>query len=260
MVAVENVIEAVCAAKEIISSPEYTGRITEKGVADYVTGVDIAVQHKIKNELNALYPEIQFIGEEEGEQNADFSKPHWILDPIDGTTNLIHGFPCYTVSLALCRDGETVLGIVYHPCADTVYYAVRGGGAFSLNVNRKKEIRVSTAQSLEKSLVSIGTTPYHKANVEPNCKRFANVLKKAQDIRRTGSAALELAYVACGITDGFFEKLLRPWDFAAGILLVTEAGGKVTTFEGDNVCADKTNSIAATNGMIHAELLSALNI
>ena len=191
--------------------------VKEKGVADYVTQVDVAVQNFLKEELYKLYPEIQFLGEETGLQQMN-TDSYWILDPVDGTTNLIHDYHHSVVSLALCQQNEIVLGIVYDPYHDEVFSAVKGEGSF-LN---GKPIHVSS------------------------------------DIRRLGSAALELAYTACGRQDGYFEVYLNPWDYAAGILLVEEAGGKVTDWIGNKLNPRQGNQVIGTNGNIHQELLRIL--
>ena len=233
----QRIIYLVKETKEIITNREMAAHVKEKGVADYVTQVDVAVQNFLKEELYKLYPEIQFLGEETGLQQMN-TDSYWILDPVDGTTNLIHDYHHSVVSLALCQQNEIVLGIVYDPYHDEVFSAVKGEGSF-LN---GKPIHVSSAKKLSKE----------------NFTRFLKVYENSQDIRRLGSAALELAYTACGRQDGYFEVYLNPWDYAAGILLVEEAGGKVTDWIGNKLNPRQGNQVIGTNGNIHQELLRIL--
>ena len=178
----------------------------------------------------------------------------WILDPVDGTTNLIHDFRASALSLALWQDGDIRMGLVYQPYTEEMFTAVRGEGAFLNGV----PIRVSAEDKLSNSLLSIGTSPYHKELADANFKKFAQVFKRCADIRRMGSAALELAYTACGRLDGFFERGLKPWDFGAGVLLVEEAGGQVTDFSGRPIDKTKPADILASNGRIGGQIREAL--
>lgn len=245
----QDIIALVRKAKIFVENREMAAHVKVKGQADYVTQVDTNIQNFLHEELGRLAPEIQFLGEEEGlhEMTGD---TYWILDPIDGTTNLIHDYQHSVISLGLYDKGEIILGIVYDPFREDVYYAQKGKGSF-LNGN---PIYVSGAETLGETIISIGTSPYDRELTEENFRRFQRVFEKSQDIRRTGSAALDLAYVACGRTGGFFETLLSPWDFAAGMLLVTEAGGKVTDFAGKELNFLQRGSVAATNGKVHEEL------
>lgn len=253
MIAMQDILALVKRTKTFVENRERAGHIKVKGPADYVTQVDTDIQSFLSQELGRLVPEIQFLGEEEGlhEMNAD---TYWILDPIDGTTNLIHDYQHSVVSLGLYDKGEIILGVIYDPFREDVYHAQKGKGSF-LNGN---PIHVSDAGALRETIITIGTSPYNRELTDENFSRFKRVFEKSQDIRRTGSAALDLAYVACGRTGGFFEPLLSPWDFAAGMLLVTEAGGMVTGFSGEPVNLLKRGSVVATNGKIHEELRGLL--
>lgn len=226
--------------------------VREKGVADYVTQVDLAVQDFMKKELHTLAPEIQFLGEETGLQRMD-ADSYWILDPVDGTTNLMHDYQHSVVSLALCHKQEIVLGIVYDPFHDELFSAVKGEGSF-LN---GKPIHVSAAKTLSETIIGVGTAKRELA--KENFARFLKVYEKAQDIRRIGSAALELAYTACGRQGGYFEVYLNPWDYAAGMLLVEEAGGKVSDWDGRKLDPAQGGQVAGTNGQVHDELLHLLS-
>lgn len=253
IIAVQDILALIKKTKTFVENRERASHIKVKGPADYVTQVDTDIQSFLAKELGRLAPEIQFLGEEEGlhEMTAD---TYWILDPIDGTTNLIHDYQHSVVSLALYDKGEIVMGIIYDPFREDVYYAQKGKGSF-LNGT---PIHVSEAGTLGETIISIGTSPYDRELTEENFQRFQRIFEKSQDIRRTGSAALDLAYVACGRTGGFFETLLSPWDFAAGMLLVTEAGGQVTDYTGEPLNLLKRGSVVATNGKVHEELRGLL--
>ncbi|MBD5449268.1 MAG: inositol monophosphatase [Lachnospiraceae bacterium] len=252
--AVQAVLALVKRTKTFVENREMAGHIKVKGPADYVTQVDTDIQNFLSCELGKLTPDIQFLGEEEGlhEMPGD---TYWILDPIDGTTNLIHDYQHSVVSLGLYEKGEITLGVIYDPYREDIYHAQKGQGSF-LN---GRPIHVSETETLRETIVSIGTSPYDRELTEVNFRRFQRVFEKSQDIRRTGSAALDLAYVACGRTGGFFESLLSPWDFAAGMLLVTEAGGKVTDYAGESLNLLQRGSVIATNGKVHEELKALVN-
>ena len=250
---IAEIIELVKKTKTFVDNRAMADHVKVKGLADYVTQVDTNIQNFLARELSRIAPDIQFLGEEEGLHEMG-SDTYWILDPIDGTTNLIHDYQHSTVSLGLYSKGEIVLGIIYDPFREDVYYARKGGGSF-LN---GKQIHVSGAKTLSETIVAFGTATYQKELAEENFRRLEHVHAKSQDIRRTGSAALDLAYVACGRTGGFFEIRLQPWDFAAGMLLVTEAGGKITDFEGKPLNLLRPGSVLATNGEIHEELLEKM--
>lgn len=246
---IQEIIALVKETKAFVENRERAGHIKTKGRADYVTQVDTDIQSFLARELGRRFPGIQFLGEEEGlhEMSGD---TYWILDPIDGTTNLIHDFQHSVVSLALCEKGEITLGVIYDPFREDVYHAQKGRGSF-LNGS---PIHVSEAGDLSETIISVGTSPYDRELTDKNFQRIRRVFDKAQDIRRVGAAAMDLAYVACGRVGGFFEPRLSPWDFAAGMLLVEEAGGKVTDFAGESMGFSRKGSIVASNGKIHEEL------
>lgn len=247
----QSIISLVKETQGIIKNREMAARVREKGIADYVTQVDIAVQDFLKTALHELEPDIQFLGEETGLQrmNAD---SYWILDPVDGTTNLMHDYQHSVVSLALCRNKEIVWGVVYDPFHDELFSAAKGEGSF-LNGS---PIHVSSAQKLSETIIGIGTAKRELA--KENFSRFLKVYENSQDIRRLGSAALELAYTACGRQGGYFEAYLNPWDYAAGMLLVQEAGGKVSDWNGKELDPAQGSHVVGTNGNVHEELLRLL--
>lgn len=252
---VTRIIELVKKVKPLFLDHERAAQVTVKGVADFVTQVDYQVQELIREGLAQMYPDVQFMGEEKDNSAIDFSGSVWILDPVDGTTNLIHDYKCSALSLALCRSRQMELGIIYQPYTDELFWAVRGEGAY-LN---GAPIHVSNVDTMDRSLIAVGTSPYNHEMADRNFEDFKRVFLQCSDIRRNGSAAVELAQVACGRTDAFFERILRPWDFAAGMLLVQEAGGTVTGYQGEVVDVSTQYPIVASNGLIGDELIRLLS-
>lgn len=248
---IQRIISLIKETKGIITNRDMASHVKEKGVADYVTQVDLAVQDFLKKALHSLTPDIQFLGEETGLQRME-SDSYWILDPVDGTTNLMHDYQHSVVSLALCRQKEIVMGIVYDPFHDELFSAVKGEGSLLNGI----PIHVSSAQKLSETIIGVGTAKRELA--KENFSRFLQVYENSQDIRRLGSAALELAYTACGRQGGYFEVYLNPWDYAAGMLLIQEAGGTVTDWVGNALDPAMGSQVAGTNGHIHEELLNLL--
>ena len=242
----EEVLAIVKEAGSLLFDRQEASCITVKGVADYVTQVDFHVQEFIRTRLEERWPDVQFMGEEKDNSDLDFGKAVWILDPVDGTTNLIHGFMHSAISLALCEQGRVSCGVIYLPFTGECFYAQRGKGAY----RDGERIHVSEAAAMQDSLISVGTAPYAHEYADYNFDLFKRIFLDCQDIRRIGSAAIELAYVASGRLDAFFERDLKPWDFAAGLLLVEEAGGTGTDFEGKDVIAWQRGSILGSNGKI----------
>jgi myo-inositol-1(or 4)-monophosphatase len=220
-------------------------RIHHKGAINLVTDVDIACQNAIISVIKERFPEDEIIAEE---QLNDFegSGNRWIIDPVDGTTNYAHGYPFFCTSIAYATGGTVIAGVVYNPVIKELFFASQGKGAY-LNGNR---ITVSSINNLRQSLLATGF-PYDIAtNPDNNIDHFVNFLFEAQAVRRDGSAALNLSYVACGRFDAFWELHLNPWDIAAGALIVEEAGGHVTGLRGENLDIYK-GDVLATNGLIH---------
>lgn len=242
-------------AGELFSDEKKKEEILVKGKADFATQVDFAVQDFLYRELGNMYPEVQFLGEEGEKEQWDRTKPAWILDPVDGTTNLIHDMKMSVISLALWDGKDLAFGCIYNPYQKEICTAVRGQGA---RLNGKK-VSVSKASKLEDCLLAIGTTPYDKELYGDRIfERMKRMYLSCRDIRRTGSAALDLFCIAAGKTGGYFEYYLKPWDFAAGMLLVEEAGGKVTDPDGNRPFPGEPADIVATNGRVHDELLELL--
>jgi myo-inositol-1(or 4)-monophosphatase len=231
-------------------------KVSEKGHNDFVTEVDKAAEQAIIEVLKTAYPDHAFLGEESGPSSNlhDENENVWIIDPIDGTTNFIHGFPQYCVSIALQQRGQITQAVVYDPTRNDLFTATKGAGAY-LN---EKRIRVSRRDKMAESLIGTGF-PYRDTDqLDEYMKMFRIMTERCAGLRRPGAAALDLAYVACGRLDGFFEKGLQTWDMAAGSLLITEAGGIVGTFDGESDYLYKGNVLAGTP-KIFAQMVALLS-
>ena len=230
-------------------------QVSNKGDIDLVTEADLAAERLIVERIRTHYPRHAILAEESGETEghggAD-SEWKWVVDPLDGTTNYAHGYPCFCVSVALEHLGRVVLGVVYDPTRDETFAAERGEGA-TLNGRR---IRVSDVSELNRAMLCTGF-PYDVRERAEFARHFANFIMTAQAVRRDGSAALDLAYVACGRFDGFWEEGLRPWDVAAGVVLIEEAGGRVTHYD-NTPFHIYTPPVAASNGLVHDAMLRVL--
>jgi myo-inositol-1(or 4)-monophosphatase len=212
--------------------------VTDKGQYDFVTEADKLAEQEIIREIRKAYPDHAIWGEESGKIGK--SRYVWVIDPIDGTSNFMRGFPHCSVSIAMMEDGVIQHGVVYDPVRDEIFHASKGGGAY-LNDRR---IRVSPRLGLPGALIATGFPFRQRARFATQMRMVKALLEDAEDLRRTGSAALDLAYVACGRLDGYFEYGLMPWDMAAGALLVREAGGVVLDFDGGDTWFDHGNLIA----------------
>jgi len=225
-----------------------------KGPIDLVTNFDNRAQEMIFNRLRESFPDHGFLAEE-GLNHREGQEFRWIIDPLDGTTNYAHGVPIFCVSIGLEFQGKMILGVVYDPMQDELFHALAGEGA----CRNGKEIHVSSEADLGRSLLATGF-PYD-VRVSPvnNAVHFDNFLTRAQAIRRCGSAALDLCYVACGRFDGFWELKLHPWDVAAGGLIAQEAGSRLSDFDGREFSIYKPEALA-TNGLIHGQMMRVLQM
>jgi myo-inositol-1(or 4)-monophosphatase len=222
--------------------------IEYKGDVDLVTEADRASEALIMDRIQARFPRHDVLGEE-GARRETGSDYKWYVDPLDGTTNFAHGFPVFSISLGLEHKGQMIAGVVYDPARGEMFAAEKGSGAY-LNQRR---MHVSKTTDLSESLLATGF-PSHKRHKNPNIHFYHQITLRTHGVRRAGSAALDLASVASGRFDGFWEFNLNPWDLSAGVLLVEEAGGQVTGFFGQPFrLADR--DVVATNGLIHADLL-----
>lgn len=227
--------------------------IEHKNPIDLVTDADRAAEQCAIDRLSAQFPSHRFLAEERGRVEHSTSPYLWIIDPLDGTTNFAHGFPFYCVSIGLEYRGHCVLGVVFDPSRNELFTATEGGGA-CLNGQR---IDVSQTASLDNSLLVTGFAYDIRETANNNLDHFARFALKAQGIRRTGSAALDLCYVAAGRFDGFWEVKLHPWDMAAGSVILREAGGKLTNFDGEALSI-YGQELVASNGHIHPAMLTVL--
>jgi len=240
---------AQCAGKYVYNRFNQAVTVDYKGKTNLVTQVDHKAEEMIISIIRDVFPDHRILAEESPELVSD-SPYRWIIDPLDGTTNFVHGVPIFSVSIAVEYQNEVYMGVVYDPCRQELFSAIKGHGAY-LN---KEAIRVSATPSLIKSLTATGFPYETDAIFDANMKIFRAVYKKSQGVRRGGSAALDLCYVAAGRFDGFWEFSLNPWDVAAGALLIMEAGGKVEDVYGQPFSIQNASRIVATNGKIHCEL------
>jgi myo-inositol-1(or 4)-monophosphatase len=218
-----------------------------------VTDVDRASENNIIKKIRSSFGDHEILAEESGRNKLD-SEYRWIIDPLDGTTNFVHSFPFFCVSIALVRKKEIILGVVYDPMRDELFLAESGHPAY-LNGRR---IKVSPINKLAKSLLATGFAyDINKTCIKDNINNFTRLLKSSQAVRRAGSAALDLCYVACGRFDGYWEMYLKPWDTAAASFIVRRAGGKVTQFNGTKYDV-YDNNVVASNGLIHRDMVKIL--
>ena len=231
-------------------------QVSNKGAIDLVTEADLASEKLIIERIRSHYPRHAILAEESG-ASEDSGNPlaaewKWIIDPLDGTTNYAHGYPCFCVSIGVERAGKLELGVVYDPMRNEMFAAERGQGA-TLN---ERPVRVSKVDDLGRAMLCTGF-PYNVRERPDFARDFTNFTMHAQAVRRDGSAALDLAYIACGRFDGFWEDGLNPWDLAAGVLLIEEAGGRVTDFNGTALDIYSAKVIAS-NGLIHDSMRQVL--
>jgi myo-inositol-1(or 4)-monophosphatase len=228
-------------------------QVSLKGPANFVTAADHRVEEILREELGKARPGYGFLGEEGGRKEGTDKTHTWIVDPLDGTTNFLHGIPQFAISIGLEREGTIVAGLVYNPANDELFTAERGKGAF-LNDRR---LRVASRKRLADAVIACGLPHYGRGDLDVGRKELAAVQEKVAGLRRFGAAALDLAWIAAGRLDGYWERNLSPWDTAAGLLLVREAGGFVTDLNGGNAIFE-TGHIVAGNEAIHEALVRLL--
>jgi myo-inositol-1(or 4)-monophosphatase len=227
-------------------------QIDRKGAIDLITQYDLESEKLLVEAIHETFPDDAILAEEEGELGEGTAR--WLIDPLDGTTNFTHGLPIFTISIAWAHDLNPLLGVVYDPMQDELFHALRSGGAW-LNGRR---LSVSRESNLEDSLLVTGFPYDIRTNPENNLDHYAAFALRTRGVRRLGAASLDLAYVAAGRFDGYWEMRLWPWDWAAGMLLVQEAGGKITRTDGAPDVFAQPTSMLATNGLIHAAMVQIL--
>ncbi len=224
-------------------------QVSKKGPGDFVSAADHRVEAVLRTELKKARPDYGFLFEEAGAvEGAD---PHnvWIIDPLDGTTNFLHGIPHFAISIGLVRDGEPVAGVIFQPLSDEMFCAEKGGGTY---VNERR-LRVSARRKMDEAVITTGIPHQGRPEHQHYLKQLAAIMEATAGVRRFGSAALDLAYVAAGRCDGFWEIGLKPWDIAAGIIMVREAGGYVSDLDGGHEML-KSGNILAANDHLHLPL------
>lgn len=229
-------------------------RLDFKGAVNPVTETDTAAEALILSRLRAAFPDHAILGEETGGSPWDVPGPIWLVDPLDGTNNFAHGFPHFCVSIGMMTGGKLQVGVVYDPLRDELFAAQRGVGA-TLNGN---PIHVTPVARLADAFLATGFGYNRRVAADNNTRRLDDFLRRSQGVRRAGSAALDMAYVACGRFDGYWESSLSPWDLAAGVLLVQEAGGRCSDYTGGTSHLHSGREVLVSNGLIHAEMLRVL--
>ncbi|MBI1933785.1 MAG: inositol monophosphatase [Ignavibacteriales bacterium] len=249
---------------KIISVSKEAGEIIKNGfksnisiefktdASNIVTNIDKASEKVITDFIKKEYPNHTIIAEETGlnEKNSEYK---WIIDPLDGTTNFAHGLPIFSISIGVQKNEETIYGVIYDVMQDKVFSAEKGSGAFENNV----KIKVSENSNLSESLLVTGFPYEVKNNYEEAIIHFTTFLKKSRAVRRLGSAAIDFCFVANGVFDGFWESKLNSWDVCAGLILVEEAGGKISNYSGNPVTVNSPNFLA-TNGKVHSQMIEVL--
>lgn len=228
-------------------------QVSRKGPADFVSNADKRAEEILYDQLIKARPTYSFLMEERGEVQGTDGQHRWIIDPLDGTTNFLHSIPLFAVSVALERNGEIVAGVIYNPISDELYTAERGGGAWLNN----RRMRVAGRKNLSDAVICTGIKTTGKADDVRTLKQLSMISPASAGIRRTGAASLDMAWVAAGRFDGYWEGLLHPWDIAAGILMVREAGGFVSDYAGKNTNLFN-GEVVAGNEPIHKALLKAI--
>jgi myo-inositol-1(or 4)-monophosphatase len=249
----EVAIQAARAAGDVLRQWSRRFTVKEKGPANLVTEADFAAQETIVRIIESRFPDHGFLGEEQLERSPTGEPFRWIVDPLDGTANYVHGFPYFAVSIGLERAGEMLVGVVYDPTRDEMFVAQKGRGSWLNDV----QIQPSPVDNLQKAFV-VASLPSAVEATHPAVARMLRVLPHAQTVQRTGSAALNLVYVACGRIDAFWSTSLKPWDVAGGSLIVAEAGGAITTTAGVPFDSDVPDLLASNGTGIHGELINLL--
>jgi myo-inositol-1(or 4)-monophosphatase len=228
-------------------------QVSKKGPADFVTEADLKSEEILREELEKSREGYTFVLEEAGIIEGPDKSHRWIIDPLDGTTNFLHGIPHFAISIALEREGELVAAVIHDPISDDIYWSERGKGAYY----NERRLRVSSRQSVSEAVLATGIPHAGRPGKDVFVNELNTIMPKVAGIRRFGAASLDLAYVACGRFDGYWERNLSIWDIAAGVLILREAGGMVSDTEGEPRALE-TGNILATNGELHTPLVKLL--
>jgi myo-inositol-1(or 4)-monophosphatase len=224
-------------------------QVSVKGPANFVSSADHRAEEILFNELTRARPGYAFLMEERGEVSGSDATHRWIVDPLDGTTNFLHGIPLFSISMALERDGQLIAGLVYNPATDEMYTAERGKGAY---FNDRRRLRVAARKTLADAVLTTGIPHRGRPNHEIFLDETKRIMAEVAGIRRTGSAALDLAWVASGRFDGYWERNLKPWDLAAGVLIVRESGGAVFDATGRDKILETGSAVAGNPSIVKA--------
>lgn len=254
-VGIDELVDAVRDAARLIDVSDASS-ITVKGRADFATDVDLNIQTFLRRHLEQSHPDIQFYGEEMGQQDADLERPCWVVDPIDGTTNLIHDYRQSAISLALLDGGDSVMAVVLQPFSGELFTAVRGCGAFLHDGTGDHRLSVSNAKSLSDSLIAVGTSPYKHDDSKKTFGVIRAIFDRCADIRRSGSATLDVTWAAAGRVDAYVEDNVKLWDYAAAKLLLTEAGGVFLDYRGTPVMHGTPTSVVCGTPLVVRELVA----
>lgn len=235
-------------------------QVSRKGTADFVSSADTYAEKTLREYLKEVRPRYGFLQEESGELKGTDTSHRWVIDPLDGTTNFLHGIGHFAISLALQEDKEIIAGVIYNPITADLFYAEKGNGAWVITAGGTRRLRVSVRNRLNDAVVATGIPHLGHSDPERFAKQLAPMMANTAGVRRMGSASLDLAFVAAGKFEGFWEEDLKPWDVAAGILLVKEAGGHVCTLDGSEKVEDimTGGTILAANDSLYAVLQRTL--
>lgn len=264
-----EIVALVYRAKEIVFSESKRSQVSNKNPYDFVTAVDIGISDFLKGELYKLYPDVGFMTEEES--NHNITDKMFILDPIDGTTNLVYDYKMSSISLAYAENGKVMFGVVFNPFAKEMFFSVRGKGSYCVSTENGIDAFLQTGvenysnnplmcskRELSESIIEFGAGSSHKDMTDETFARAARIFKCCLDLRRICSSALAICYIAAARLDGYFEKVLKPWDYAAAILILEEAGGDSSDWYGEPLPLDKDGTIICSNSVIHKELLELI--
>lgn len=264
-----KIIQLVYEARKIVFSKSKRSHVENKNPYDFVTAVDTGISDFLKAELNKLYPDVAFMTEEEAHHT--FAEKIFILDPIDGTTNLIYDYKMSSISLAYAEQGQVVFGVVFNPFTKEMFFAIRGNGSYCVSTargigwllalgveNYRKAPLKCSDRGLKRAIVEFGASSSHKEMTQETFARASRVFENCLDLRRICSSALAVCYIAAARLDGYFEKIIKPWDYAAAILILAEAGGRSSDWSGAPLPLDREGTIICTNGVIYDDLRKLL--